>query len=198
MSPRSRAPLALAAFLAVPLLFCSLMTVSLAIEKARVFEWERYHRLFRTMHAPTASTEARIWLLSLVPSLVLALWGAIASRLPYGIYLASLGAIVESLAVTHRLDLWERHHTARFPFGADLIPDSSNSSSLVRGQWEANAKETALSLAHWTIALAAAAMLIAGGLELRRRRRNTADGRPIETADVALETGGAPQLTGPP
>ena len=186
MTARTRAPLGLAAFLAVPLLFCSLMTVSLAIEKARVYEWERYHRLFRTMHAPTASTEARIWLFSLVPPLVLVLWGAIAARLPYGIYLASLGAIVESLAVTHRLDLWERHHTDRFPFGADLIPDSSNSSSLVRGQWEANAKETALSLAHWTIALAAASMLIAGTLELRRRRRSTDGPAATDSAPIGL------------
>ncbi len=195
---RSRAPLALAAFLAVPIFFCSLMTVSLAIEKAHVFEWQRYDRLFRTMHAPTGSMEAKIWLLSLVPPLLLVLWGAIASRLPYGIYVAATGAIVESLAVTHRLDLWERHHTARFPFGADLIPDSSNSSSLERGQWEANAKETALSLGHWTIALALASMLIAVTLELRRRRRGTDEAAPVETADAVLETGGAPQLTGPP
>ncbi len=194
MRARSRAPLALAGFLAVPLFFAALMAASLAIEKAHVFEWERYHRLFRTMHAPTAATEARIWLLALVPPLVLVLWGAIAARLPYGIHLAALGAIVDSLAVTHRLGVWERHHTARFPFGADLIPDSSNSSSLVVGQWEANARETAASLAHWTIALAVTAILITAGLELRRRRA-----RPAPVAgDGTLDTGGAPQLTGPP
>lgn len=194
MSVRSRAPLALAAFLAVPLFFSSLMAVSLAVEKAHVFEWERGHRLFRTMHPPTATTEARIWLLALVPPLLLTLWGAIASRLPYGLYLAALGGIVESLAVTHRLGLWERHHTDRFPFGADLIPDSSNSSTLVKGQWEANARETAASLAHWTIALAVAAMLIVASLALRRGR-----GRPAPVVgDGQLTTGGAPQLTGPP
>ncbi len=193
MTPRTRAPLGLAAFLAVPLFFASLMAASLAVEKAHVYEWIRDGRLFRTMHPPVASMEAEIWLLALVPPLLLVAWGAIASRLPYGIYVAAAGAIVDSLAVTHRLALWERHHTERFPFGADMIPDSSTSSSLVKGQWEANARETAVSLGHWTIALAVAAMLITAGLELRRRRGVP----PIETTEGALETGGAAQLTGP-
>ena len=193
MTSRSRAPLGLAAFLAVPLFFASLMAASLAVEKAHVYEWIRYGRLFRTMHPPVASMEAEIWLLALVPPLLLVLWGAVASRLPYGIYVAAAGAIVDTLAVTHRLAVWERHHTERFPFGADMIPDSSTSSSLVKGQWEANARETAVSLGHYTIALAIAAMLITGGLELRRRRGVP----PIETTEGALETGGAAQLTGP-
>jgi hypothetical protein len=194
VSTRSRAPLALAGFLAVPLFFGSLMAASLAVEKAHVFEWQREGRLFRTMHPPVASMEAKIWLLALLPALVLCLWGAIASRLPYGLYLAAVGAIVDSLAVTHRLGLWERHHTDRFPIGADLIPDSSTSSSLVKGEWEANARETAASLCHWTIALALAAILIVGALELRGRR----GAPPLETTPGVLGTGGAPQLTRPP
>ena len=39
------------------------------------------------------------------------------------------------------------------------------------GQWEQSARETSLSLGHWTIALAAAAILIAAVLEFRRVRR---------------------------
>jgi hypothetical protein len=199
VSTRSRAPLGLAGFLAVPLFFASLMAATLAVEKAHVFEWQRGGRLFRTMHPPVASMEAKIWLLALLPSLVLCLWGAIATRLPYGLYLAALGAIADSLAVTHRLALWERHHTARFPIGADLIPDSSTSSSLAKGEWEANARETAASLAHWTIALALAATLIAAALELRRRRgAPPVEAGPVEAAPGTLATGGAPQLTGPP
>lgn len=194
MSPRSRAPLGLASFLSVPLFFGSLMAASLAVEKAHVFEWQRGGRLIRVMHPPVASTEAKIWLLALVPPLVLCVCGAVASWLPYGLYAAALAGIVDSLAVTHRLALWERHHTDRFPFGADLIPDSSTSSSLVKGQWEANARETAASLCHWTIALAVAAMLIAAALELRRRR----GAPPLDAGQGALRTGGAPQITGPP
>lgn len=199
MSGRSRAPLALAGFLAVPLFFGSLMAASLAVEKAHVFEWQRHGHLVRYMHPPVASMEAKIWLLALLPSLVLTLWGAIASRLPYGMYLAALGGIAVPLAMTHRLDLWERHHTDRFPFGADLIPDSSTSSSLAKGEWEANARETAASLAHWTIALALAAILIAAALELRGRRgAPPLETAPDEGAPGALATGGAPQLSGPP
>jgi hypothetical protein len=194
VSRRSRAPLGLAGFLAVPLFFASLMATTLAVEKAHVFEWQRGGRLFRTMHPPVASMEAKIWLLALLPSLVLCLWGALAMRLPHGLYLAALGAIAGSLALTHRLALWERHHTARFPVGADLIPDSSTSSSLAAGEWEANARETAASLAHWTSALAVAAMLIAVALELRGRRGSP----PVEAAAGTLATGGAPQISGPP
>jgi hypothetical protein len=190
---RSRAPLGLAAFLAAPLFFAALMASSLAVEKAHVFEWRRGGKLLTTWHPPDAAMEAKIWLLALVPPLLLCLWGVICMRLPYGLYLVAGGAILGSFALMHRLDLWERHHTARFPNGADLIPDSSTSSSLARGEWEANAKETAVSLSRYTIALAAGAILIALAIEVRRRR----GAPPFETTAGALETGGAPQLTGP-
>jgi hypothetical protein len=190
---RSRAPLGLAAFLAAPLFFASLMASSLAVEKAHVFEWRRAGHLLRTWHPPDAATEAKIWLIAFIPPLLLCLWGAICMRLPYGLYLAAGGAIVGSFALMHRLDLWERHHTARFPNGADLLADASTSSSLARGEWEANAKETAVSLSRYTIALALGAILIAAALELRRRR----GAPPFDTTEGALETGGAPQFTGP-
>ena len=59
----------------------------------------------------------------------------------------------------------------RYPEGADLISPSSTSDTLLQGQWEASAKETALQLAHTTVALALAAAALAAALELRRRRK---------------------------
>jgi len=68
---RSKAPIGLAAFLALPVFFASLMAATLAIEKARVVEWSRPGgHLARTWHNPTGSTEAKIWLQCQRPSRV--------------------------------------------------------------------------------------------------------------------------------
>ena len=65
--PPMSAPVGLAAFLALPVFFASLMAVSLAIEKPRVVEWSRPGgHLARTFHTPTGTLEAKIWLLALV------------------------------------------------------------------------------------------------------------------------------------
>lgn len=169
--PPTKAPLALAGFLALPVFFASMMAVSLAIEKPQVVEWSRPGgRIARIFHEPGSSLEAKIWLLSFVPALVLVLAGWLACFVPYGIYVASVAALADALALTHRLPRWESHHTARFPYGEDLLADQTNSSSLLRGQWEHNAADTARSLAHYTIALALAAIAIGVLLALRRRR----------------------------
>ena len=169
--PPMSAPVALAAFLSLPVFFASLMAVSLAIEKPRVVEWSRPHgHLARIFHTPTGSLEAKIWLLSLVAPLLLIVAGWIATSLPYGIYLTCAAAIGDALALTIRLHRWQLHHTARFPYGQDLLADQTTSSSMARGEWENDAAATVHSLVHYTVGLALASALIAAFLAYRRSR----------------------------
>lgn len=190
--PTARAPLALAAFLALPVLFASLLASSLALEKPRVVEWSRPGgHLARIFHDPTGANEAKIWLFALVPPLVLVLIGWVAGHVPHGVYVSCVGSIVVALLLDVRLHRWELHHTARFPYGEDLIADQTNSSSLRRGEWEHDAVQTIHSLQHYTIGLAVAAMLIAIVLTIRRRRA------PVigVGGGAELETGGAPNVS---
>ncbi|HVU79490.1 MAG TPA: hypothetical protein VHC67_18085 [Gaiellaceae bacterium] len=193
--PTSKAPLALAAFLALPVFFASLMAVSLAIEKPKAYEWMRDGRLMRTFHDPTASTEARIWLLSFVPPLLLVAVGLAASHLRRtGIYVVCATAIVGSLLLLARLNTWKVHHTSRYPFGEDLYPDSSPSSLTNRGQWESEAAHTVHTLVGYTIGLAIVAALITATLEWRRRHHArllllSGGGSELQ------QTGGAPTAT---
>jgi len=188
---RSRAPLGLAGFLALPVFFAALMAASLAIEKPRVVEWSRPHgHLARIFHDPTTSNEARIWLLALVPPLLLVLAGVVASYLPLGLYVTCVAAVVDAVALTLRLHRWEVHHTARFPYGEDLLADQTNSSSLQRGEWEHDAAQTVRSFEHYTIGLAIAAALISLFLTLRRRRAPV-----VGLPSPVQQTGGAPTST---
>jgi hypothetical protein len=177
---RTRAPLGLAAFLAVPLFLSSLMASSLAIEKPHVVNGHQF--------PPTSATELRIWLLALVPPTILLLVGVPSIALGrHGLYVSAVAAIVLVLAVTHNLDKWTRRHTLRFPLGVDLIGASSAAGNkLDPGQWEQSARETSLSFGHWTIGLAAAAIVIAAALEFRRVRRvaTTYAPPPPEVADT--------------
>ena len=76
-----------------------------------------------------------------------------------------------SLLLPHRLDAWTGRHTRRFPLGVDLISDKSASSLAARGEWEQNARDTVISLAHWTIGIAIGAAVIVAALALLRRLR---------------------------
>ena len=191
-----RAPLAIGALMAVPLFFCALMAASLALEKAHTIEWTSAGKLLTTWHPPTSSTEARIWLWALVPPLLLLVFALGAMLVPYGFYLVCGAAIVDALAVTHRLDRWAAHHTARFPNGVDLIPPSNAASDKVApGEWEGKARDTALSLQHWTIAIAVAAALVVTALAVRRRWFGR---RPAPTPAPPLEGVHAPDATLPP
>ena len=192
--PAAKAPLAFAGFLALPVFFASLMAVSLAIERPRAVEWTRNGKLIQRFHDPTASTEVKIWLLSFVPPLLLVAVGFAAGHIPRGLYVVCGAAIVGAFLLTVRLGTWERHHTARYPFGEDNYPDSSTSSLTSRGQWEHNAVNTVHSLVGYTIGLALAGALIAALLEVRRRRGHTAPPPPIGTE--LQQTGGAPTTSG--
>jgi hypothetical protein len=165
---RSNAPLGIAAFIAIPLFFSSLMSASLAVEKPRVVQWRDGSVLHTTFHDPSGANEVRIWLWGLLPPLLLVVAGWIATRLPFGFYVACVAAIVDATAVVHKTKTWALHHAARFPQGVDLIPNASISNRYDRGEWEGQARSTALSLEHWTIGIAVAALLVLAALTLRR------------------------------
>jgi hypothetical protein len=183
---RSRAPLSIAAFIAIPLFFSSLMSATLALEKPYKIEWQRAGHVVATWHDPTTSNIAQIWLWAFVPPLVLVVVGLIAMRIPYGFYVSCLAAIVIAMATVHKTATWEAHHTARYPNGVDLIPAGAayaGSNRYDPGQWEAQARATALSLEHWTIGVALGSALVMGGLEIRRRffsREPVPVGPPLE------------------
>jgi hypothetical protein len=194
LRPPTKAPLALAGFLAIPIFFASLMAVSLAIEKPRVVEWSRPGgKIARIFHNPTSSMEAKIWLLALVAPLLLVLCGYLLSFVRHGFYFTCVAAVVVGWLLTIRLDRWQLHHTLRFPYGADLLPDYTTSSSLERGEWEKDAADTVRSLFHYTIGLAVAAALISLFLAYRRRRAIPA---PPPAGSEMQQTGGAPTATG--
>jgi hypothetical protein len=183
MRVRGKAPLGIAAFIAIPLFFSSLMAASLAIEKPHVVQWRDGSALRQRFHDPSASNELRIWLWALLPPLLLVLAGLVATRLPVGFYIACVAAIVDAMAVVHKTSTWAVHHTARFPQGVDLIPTNSISNRFDPGEWEGQARDTALSLEHWTIGLALASMLVIAALALRGQlnaRRIVDIGPPLE------------------
>jgi hypothetical protein len=189
--PSAKAPLALAGFLALPVFFASLMAVSLAIEKPRTVEWRSAGKLIQRFHDPTAAIEGKIWLLAFVPPLLLVLVGLIASHIRrVGVYVVCMAAVIDALALLIRLGRWEKHHTARYPFGEDLYPDSSTSSLTARGQWEHNAVDTVHSLVTYTVVLSILAVVIAAFLEWRRRREG-AHATPTASSELQ-QTGGAP------
>jgi energy-converting hydrogenase Eha subunit A len=189
----TRAPVAVAALLSVPLFFAALLAVSLAIERPHRFQWRSAKgRLIEIDHSPTSAVEAKIWALALVlPAALIAVGLAAAFWRRFGIYVSCTAGVVVALLLPLRLDRWTKHHTARFPFGMDLYPDSSISSTLARGEWERNARETVLSLTHWTIGLALAVAAVAAFVELRRRRL----GRPAPVGPPPMVVTGEPEAS---
>ncbi|HEY2072765.1 MAG TPA: hypothetical protein VGG88_04245 [Gaiellaceae bacterium] len=180
---RGKGPLGIAAFIGIPLFFSSLMSASLAVEKPRVVQWRDGSVLHQVFHDPAASNELRIWLWALLPPLLLVLAGWVATHLPYGFYVACVAALVDAMAVVHKTSTWTAHHTARFPQGVDLIPTNSISNRYDPGEWEGQARQTALSLEHWTIGLALAAILAVAALSARRHyatKRAVDSGAPLE------------------
>jgi hypothetical protein len=168
----SKAPLGLAGLLSITLYFAALMASSLAVDEPRVFERVRRGKTVLHYEQSSNATEAKIWLLALIPVgilLAVALLAMLWRR--GGLYVVSGAAIVLSLLLPHRLDAWTARHTRRFPLGVDLIADSNASNLASRGEWEQNARDTVISLTHWTIGIAIAAAVIVAALALLRRLR---------------------------
>jgi hypothetical protein len=187
-----RAPLAVAGILATPLFFVALMAMSLAVEKPSVQDVVKHGKLRTIFGDPAGATEAKIWLLAVVPSAVLVIIGTGAMVLGRaGVILSSLSAIALTVALLIPLDGWVKDHTARYPVGVDLIPPSAGSEDIYhRGEWEGTARHTAEQLGLATIAIAAAALAILVLLEVRRRRGLVP---PPPPPPPALATGGVPR-----
>jgi hypothetical protein len=192
---RGRGPWAIASFIAIPLFFSSLMASTLAQEKPHVIQWKGCKNgLCTTWHEPTSATEARIWLWALVPALVLSLIGFLCMRVRFGWYIACAAGLIEAIAVVHRLNRWTVHHIARFPWGVDLIPATNPSSNQYDpGEWEKIARETSLSLSHWTIGVAVVAIVGMAAVEVRRRYWSRG---PLEAALTGLDIEPAPMEAG--
>jgi hypothetical protein len=165
----SKAPLAVAGILSTPLFFVGLMAMSLAVEKPSLRHVGKLHKA--VPGDPAGSTEAKIWLLAVLPALALVLLGLGSMLLRRtGVIVTSLGAIALSVALLVPLGGWSSSHAARFPLGVDLTPPGATSDIYLRGEWEANAKRTAEQLGLATMSIAGAAIAIVLLLEFRRRR----------------------------
>jgi hypothetical protein len=166
-----KAPLAVAAILAMPLFFTGLMAVSLAVEKPTVAHVLRQGKIVAKLGDPSGTTEATIWLLALVAPVAVVLVGAAGTFIGrIGVVSSSLAAIAAAVALLVPLNTWTGRHTGRYPDGIDLIPRSSTSDIYLRGEWEGTARRTAKQLGVTTIVLAGVAIGIFGLLEGRRRR----------------------------
>jgi hypothetical protein len=172
---RQRTPLIVSCILAAPLYFLSLMLASMALDRPDIIAWTHAGQHIERFHETTASLEAKIWAVALIPSGLLIAIGLAAVFIRFGTYIVCAAMLVISGVLPHKLDTWERHHITRYPRGEDLIRDKWSTNLLDRGEWEHSARETIISLREWMIGLA---ILFALGFaladELRRRRGNRA------------------------
>jgi hypothetical protein len=177
----------------MPLFFVGLMAMSLAVERPSIGHTVEKGKPVTTLGDPSGSTEARIWLFALLPTLALLLAGTLAMRLGRaGVVATSVAAILISVALLVPLGTWDRRHSARYPIGADLIPPSAGSEDIyLRGEWEATAKRTAEQLGIATIAIGGVAIVAFVLIEARRRRGAIP---PPPPPPPALATGGAPPI----
>jgi hypothetical protein len=169
---RSKAPLAVAGILVTPLFFSALMAMSLAVEKPTVSLVVKHGKTITRLGDPAGTTEARIWLLAILPPVAVVLVGAGAMLLGRaGVTASAIAAIGAAAALLAPLDGWRDDHVARYPVGVDLIPRSAGSEDIyLRGEWESTARQTALQLGIVTVVIAALVLAVFALLEVRRRR----------------------------
>lgn len=188
----SKAPLAVAGILSLPLFFVGLMAFSLKYDKPST-HLTKLGTL--ALGDPTKSTVGTIYLLAFAVSAGVVLVGLLASLL--GSRLAAVvpavAGIVASVWLVLPLGTWAAEHTTRYPLGVDNIPQSSPQDLFLRGEWEQSARTTAHQIGLVTIGISIAAIVLTVALEVRRRRG--IQGPPVPPPPE-LEAGGAPQITG--
>lgn len=183
----SKAPLAVAGILALPLFFVALMAFSLELDKPS------HHTTTKGTLAPgdpTKGTVGTIYLVALAVVGALVLVGVLAMSLRsrLGAVAPAVAGIVASVLLLLPLGTWAAEHTQRYPLGVDNIPKGPQDQFL-RGEWEATARTTAHQLGLVTIGLAIAAIVLTVLLEVRRRR----GGGPIVFTPVAVT--GEPEVS---
>ena len=176
----SKAPLAVAGILALPLFFVALMAFSLKLDKPS------HHTTAKGTLAlgdPTRGTVGTIYLVALGVVGVLVLVGVLAMSLRSRLaaVVPAIAGIVASILLLLPLGTWAAEHTQRYPLGVDNIPKGPQDQFL-RGEWEGTAHTTARQLGLVTIGLGIAAVLLTVLLDVRRRR----GGGPIEFTPIAV------------
>lgn len=165
----SKAPLAVAGILAVPLFFVGLMAFSLKLDKPS-------HHLTKTgklaLGDPTKGTIGTIYLVAFGVAasvvLVAVLATAIGTRL--AAVAPAVAGIVASILLMLPLGSWAAQHTKRYPLGVDNIAPNNPGDLQLRGEWEQNARAAARQVAFTTIGIAIASIAVVVALDLRRRR----------------------------
>lgn len=204
---RSKAPLAVAGILALPLFFVALLAFSLKIDKPSKVP---VHKGNLGLGDPTKATLGTIYLLALAVAVGLVLVGFLACllRLRLATVVPAVVGIVAATVLMIPLGTWAAEHTARFPLGVDNIPKNSPEDLSLRGEWEQGAKSTARQVGFVTIGMGIAAIALTAALEIRRRRGKSGyvpppppaiSGAPeispaleLEVADSDLVHGGRP------
>ncbi|HKC77378.1 MAG TPA: hypothetical protein VKB70_03215 [Gaiellaceae bacterium] len=165
----SKAPLAVAGILAVPIFFVALLAFGLKFDKPS-------HTVGSSgklvLGDPTKGTLGTIYLLAFAVAIGVVLVGLLASllRVRLSSIVPAISAIVAAILLIAPLGSWAAQHTARYPLGVDNIPKSSPQDLSLRGEWEQSTKSTARQIGLTTIGIAIAAIVLAGALEVRRRR----------------------------
>ena len=173
----TRAPLAIAALIAVPLYFATLMASSLALD--------RPHLIGKHEGPSTTGTELKVYLAALVTPGIILLAGLAGLALKrHGIHLAAVAGIVCCLLLPGISNGWITRHERRFPLGMDFLKDSDPSNLSSRGEWEHIAQATVTSITHWTLGLAIGAIVVGVLLEIRRRTGRDAISVPPPPATV--------------
>jgi hypothetical protein len=179
----TKAPLAVAGLIAVPVFFACLLASSLAIDRPRIVGNQEF--------PGTSGTEAKVWLAALIgPAIVMAVGTAALALRRHGVYPVAAAGIVVSLLLPGISNDWIARHSARFPLGIDFVVDTDPSNYLNRGEWEQSAQHTITSIVDWTLGLCIGAIAVAALLEIRRRR--SAPPVTVEPGPLDLATGGAP------
>jgi hypothetical protein len=189
----SKAPVAVAGILAVPLFFVALMAFSLKLDKPSHTTTQAGKVV---LGDPTKGTVGTIYLAAFAVAGGLVVVGLIAMllRARLAAVIPAVVAIVAVIVLVIPLGTWAAEHTSRYPLGADNIKQSDPADIYLRGEWEQSAKTTARQIGFATIGLGVAAIVILAALEYRRRRGR--DAILVEPPPIGLETGGAAPFTG--
>lgn len=191
----SKAPVAVAAILALPLFFVALIAFALRLDKPS-------HQLTKkgvvVLGDPTKATLGTIYLVAFAVAAAVVVVGLLAMLLRSRLapIVPAAAAIVASVLLIIPLGSWAAGHTSRYPLGVDNIPAHNSADLSLRGQWEGNAQTAARQVGYTTIGMGVAAILLTVAFEIRRRRGKPEVLLQPSGVDVELDSGGAPQITG--